>query len=202
MGLEAQCSAKFDGKTCTGRAHLDTAELQFRGDFSLRIPFKQIESFEARSGKLRIKFPEGTAIFELGSQAEKWALKIRYPKSVIDKLGVKAGFKVSVLGIDDDSFRRQLRERTGDISESKAAKESDLIFFAVNNLKLLGKLKTLRSALKKNGGIWAIWPKGQAYIKEDMVRAAALEQDLVDVKVVSFSDTHSALKLVIPLAKR
>jgi len=34
------------------------------------------------------------------------------------------------------------------------------------------------------------------------VRLAAKKVGLVDVKVVSFSDTHSALKLVIPLTKR
>ena len=37
---------------------------------------------------------------------------------------------------------------------------------------------------------------------EDDVRAAAFEADLVDVKVIAFSETLSALKLVIPLAKR
>jgi hypothetical protein len=50
--------------------------------------------------------------------------------------------------------------------------------------------------------IWAIWPKGQKHIKEDMIRAAALEQDLVDVKVIAFSEALSGLKLVIPLARR
>ncbi|MGH7492994.1 MAG: DUF3052 family protein [bacterium] len=202
MGLEALCRASFDGKISKGKAHLETAELQFRGDFSLKIPFKQIESFEAKSGKLRIQFPEGTVIFELGPQAEKWALKIRYPRSVIDKLGVKPGLRVSVLGIQDENFRQQLCDRTEDVFETKVANESDLIFFAADKVNALSKLKTLRCALKKNGGIWVIWPKGQAHIKEDMVRAAALAQGLVDVKVVSFSNTHSGLKLVIPLAKR
>lgn len=202
MGLEAICRASFDGKTSAGKAHLDATELRFRGDFVLKIPFSQIESFAAKDGKLKVKFPAGAAVLELGPEAEKWALKIRYPKSVIDKLGVKPGLKVSVLGIADEDFWRQLRMRTEDISKDKAAKDSDLIFFAVDNVKLLDKLKMLHSALKKNGGIWAIWPKGQSHIKEDMVRAAAVEQGLVDVKVVSFSDTHSALKLVIPLARR
>jgi len=34
------------------------------------------------------------------------------------------------------------------------------------------------------------------------VIAAAKEAGLVDVKVVRFSDTHTALKLVIPVARR
>ena len=37
---------------------------------------------------------------------------------------------------------------------------------------------------------------------QDQVRAAAKAAGLTDVKVVAFSATHSALKLVIPLAAR
>ncbi len=35
-----------------------------------------------------------------------------------------------------------------------------------------------------------------------MIRAAAIEHGLVDVKVVAFSERLSGLKLVIPLARR
>jgi hypothetical protein len=39
-------------------------------------------------------------------------------------------------------------------------------------------------------------------LKDVEVMAAAREAGLVDNKVVSFSDTHTALKLVIPKAQR
>jgi hypothetical protein len=44
--------------------------------------------------------------------------------------------------------------------------------------------------------------EGRKELTEDHVRAAAKKSGLVDVKVVAFSATHSALKLVIPLARR
>jgi hypothetical protein len=47
-----------------------------------------------------------------------------------------------------------------------------------------------------------LWPKGRKELREDDVRAAAKAQGLVDVKVMSFSATLSALKLVIPVALR
>ena len=47
-----------------------------------------------------------------------------------------------------------------------------------------------------------MWPKGRPELREDDIRRAALAIDLVDVKVAAFSATHSALKLVIPVAKR
>jgi hypothetical protein len=39
-------------------------------------------------------------------------------------------------------------------------------------------------------------------LKETDVIAAARDAGLVDIKVVKFSETHSALKLVIPLSRR
>jgi hypothetical protein len=202
MGLEAKCTAQFNKKTSEGKAHLDTNALTFRGEFKLDIPLQSVTEVEAKRGELHVEFAEGLAKFALGKQAEAWALKIRYPKSLIDKLGVKPGQKVSVLGIADQNFARQLRERTPDISSNKAARDSDWIFFGVNEAKALTRLAALRQAIKPGGAIWVIWPKGQAHLKEDAVRAAALANDLVDVKVASFSETHSGLKLMIPRAKR
>jgi len=202
MGLEATCKARYGKQASDGKAHLDTSALSFRGAFKLDIPLADIKAYEAKQGRLRIKFSEGVVLFDLGKEAEKWALKIRYPKSLIDKLGVKPGQKVSVLGITEESFWQQLEERTQNISKARAAKNSDWIFFGVNEAKALNRLATLREAIQKDGAIWVIWPKGQGHLKEDMVRATALSMDLVDVKVVSFSETHSGLKLVIPKAKR
>ena len=39
-------------------------------------------------------------------------------------------------------------------------------------------------------------------IRESDVMAAAKAAGLVDIKNASFSETHSALKLVVPVAKR
>ncbi len=202
MGLEATCKAQFGKKSSEGKAHLDGNALTFRGEFKLEIPLKSVKEVAAQRGELQVEFAEGLAKFALGKQAEAWALKIRYPKNLIDKLGVKPGQKVSVLGIADKSFARQLQERTQSISTGKAAKDSDWIFFGVNEAKALNRLAALRETIKRDGAIWVVWPKGQTHIKEDMVRAAALTRELVDVKVVSFSETHSGLKLMIPKAKR
>jgi hypothetical protein len=50
--------------------------------------------------------------------------------------------------------------------------------------------------------LWIVFPKGQKHITEDDVLAAGRKAGLKDVKVVGFSSTHTALKVVIPLSKR
>ena len=56
--------------------------------------------------------------------------------------------------------------------------------------------------LKANGALWVIRPKGRPEIPESAVMAAGKAAGLVDVKVVSFSPTHTAEKFVIPISKR
>jgi hypothetical protein len=202
MGQEAACKARFGGKVSAGKALLETDALIFRGEFRLSIPLKSIQSVEAADGLLRVTSPEGTAVFELGPQAEKWAHKIRNPRSLADKLDVKPGVRVSLCGVGDANFREQLKARTSDITEGKPAKESDLIFLQAEAVKDLAKLRSLESSLKRNGAIWVVYPKGKKDITEIGVLQAGKQAGLVDIKVARFSDTHTALKFVIPVARR
>jgi hypothetical protein len=131
------------------------------------------------------------------------APQVGYSKrSRLDKLGVKPGMRVAVLGVEDRFIMKELRERTEDIVVSRARKDTDMILFGVDGISKLKRLTALQNSIKRNGMIWAIWPKGQAHIKEDMIRRAAIEQGLVDIKVIAFSESLSGLKLVIPVAKR
>jgi hypothetical protein len=202
MGLEARCRVRFEGQESDGDARLESADLWFRGRFRLRIPFDQVRSAEARGGRLEVRFAESLAVFELGRDAERWALKIRYPRGLLDKLGVKPGARVSVLGLDDPDFLGKLAERSADVSR-RPRKATDLVFWAPRSRhELAAKLRALRGSLKPDGGVWVVWPKGKKELREDDVRAAGQAAGLVDVKVVSFSDLLSGLKMVIPVARR
>ena len=94
-----------------------------------------------------------------------------------------------------------LEDRTSDITEGKAAKESDLIFYGAELGKDLTKLPTLRKSLKPKGAIWVVYPKGQDQITEVGVIQAGRQAGLVDIKVARFSETHTALKFVIPVGQ-
>jgi hypothetical protein len=123
-------------------------------------------------------------------------------RSRLDKLGVKPDMRVTLVGLEDAEFRRELRARTTDVAEGRPRQATDMILFAVEGPAPLKRLATLQRTIRRDGAIWVVWPKGQTRIKEDMIRAAAIAQGLVDVKVIAFSETLSGLKLVIPLARR
>ena len=202
MGSQAECAVKFGGRVAKGKAHLESDALIFRGDFRLALPFKSLTAVEAEDGELRLTFPEGTAIFELGALAEKWAAKIRQPKSLLDKLGIKPDSQVALVGLRDESFRKQLRERTRHVGTGPPRTELDTIFLEAGAKDDLKKLERLQTFLKRDGSLWVVWPKGREELKETDIIAAAKDAGLVDTKVVKFSESHGALKLVIPLSRR
>ena len=203
MGAEAICTAQFRGKTASGKARLETDVLQFRGgDLRLTIPFAEISTITARGHSLMVTFPDGTASFELGPAAVKWAEKIRNPPSRLQKLGVKSGQSVALVNLDDEQLARQLESAGAVVIRGRATKNSDMIFYGASSESDLAHFKRLRKLLQPAGALWVIRPKGRPEISERSVLAAGKAAGLVDVKVVGFSATHTAEKFVIPLVKR
>jgi hypothetical protein len=119
-----------------------------------------------------------------------------------DKLGIKAGQRISVMGVESAEFLVELATRVPDYSGGKLVKGADLIFFSAEARKDLERLEFLAKAIQSKGAIWVVYPKGQKHIREIDVITAAKSAGLVDNKVCSFSTTHTALRLCIPIAKR
>jgi len=115
------------------------------------------------------------------------------PPSFISGNNLKCNF----LALSMSSARR-----TWDISNGSVKKDSDFIFVLVEHRKDLDRLKSLQGSIRMNGAIWVVTPRGKPQIKQTDVITAARKADLVDRKVVRFSETHTALKLVIPLNRR
>ncbi|MGQ0649113.1 MAG: DUF3052 domain-containing protein [Gemmatimonadaceae bacterium] len=186
-----------------GRALLETDHVLFRAeDERVKVPLSAIRTVKAEDGVLQLTTPDGTISLEPGAAAARWLDRIRNPRSLLDKLGVKSGMRVAVINVEDAGFDTRLRARTSDV-HATAKPATDVIFFGAESAGELGKLATLRCALVPNGAIWVVHRKGRAATLRDVdVFAAAKRAGLVDNKVASFSDTHTAERLVIPVASR
>jgi hypothetical protein len=66
----------------------------------------------------------------------------------------------------------------------------------------LAALPSLVPWIARDGAVWTIRRKGRRDLTEADVRAAGKAAGLVDVKVVRFSDSHTAEKFVIPVSAR
>jgi hypothetical protein len=123
-------------------------------------------------------------------------------RSLVEKLGVKPESRVSLLGMDDVGFLEELRAAGADLAVGRRRKQSDLIFLGVESMRDLGKIRGLEPSMASDGAVWVVYPKGRKDLRETDVIAAGVAAGLVDNKVVRFSDTHTALRFVIPVARR
>ena len=202
MGRELQCRAKIGGKWTEGKALLETTEIIFRGEPRLKIPLASVTSAATRNGNLQIMWGSESAIFEIGEQSEKWAHAILHPKSTGDKLGLKPGLTISSIGMPLDTTMSDAKKVAAKFGESKPIPNSDAIFLGAATASDLAKASKLLATLAPNGALWIVYPKGRKEITELQVLESGRALGLYDVKVVSYSATHTALKFVRPKDKR
>jgi len=204
MGRERDVEAEWNGRRSHGRAEIESTELRFRGEFRLTVPFADVFAVSAGGTRLLIDLPGGSGSFDLGDreEAERWAERVRNPPSLLHKLGVVPEMRVSVVGLHDPGFLAELRNAGADVS-TRLRSASDLVFVLVEQCEDIGtRLARIEPSLNGDGAVWVLWPKGRPELRETDIIAAGPGAGLVDVKVVRFSERLSALKLVIPLARR
>jgi hypothetical protein len=125
------------------------------------------------------------------------------PKPLLDKLGVPLEGRIVVIGLDDDGFRGLLAERGVDVSAGRPDARTDAVFLGADSLDGLAPLPDLAAAIRPDAAIWIVSRKGRAAtLRYEQLLGVAKAAGLVDNKVVAFSDTHTALRFVIPRALR
>jgi hypothetical protein len=197
MGQELECKARIQRQAMIkGRAQLETDFVLFRGPLRFKVSFGELTGVKAEGGVLKLEFAGGPAELELGAAAEKWARKILNPPSLMDKLGVKAGLTVRLIGEFDEfepDFGKQIAERK---AVAVAKGKCDLLFLAAGGSTELDRIRKLRANLKPGGALWVVYPKGVPDIREVEVIQAGRAAGMKDVKVARFSATHTGLKFV------
>jgi hypothetical protein len=129
------------------------------------------------------------------------------------KLGIKPGHRVAVVHAPP-GFAAMLGELPDDVAVLDSLEDSadgaaglDLVlFFTTSAGELRARYRSLSDAIKPAGMVWVAWPKRASGVRtdltEDGVRAVALENGMVDVKVCAIDETWSGLKLVYRLKDR
>jgi hypothetical protein len=202
VGLEAKCQLRVGRAIHEGKALLETDELLFRGDVRLKIPLTSIKSVTAADGVLRVDHADGRAAFSLGPAADRWAERIRSPRTLIDKLDIKPGAVVSVFGVTDAAFLEQLAARTTNVSLGKLNAKSAVILLAVEKPKDIDKIQRIAEKMPRAAMLWVVHPKGVTGVKDTDIFAACDTAGLTYTKVARFSATHTAEKLVVPVSMR
>lgn len=207
MGYETKCKTRVTDaaglvREADATVLLETDDLIVRGDARVKIPRSAIQHVATRGGVLTVTAPQATVRMTLGAEAAaKWMKKIQEPpKRLIDKLDVKPGATVWLLGVDDDTLIAQLRERTAHVTQGSTAASCDVVFVGVESEKDLDRIARAMKAMTDSGAIWVIHRKGPTGVADTAIFAKATSLGLTYTKVARVSDTHTAEKLVRPVA--
>ena len=194
MGQELDCTMHYKRRSLAGRAQLETDFLLFRGEERLKILLKDLTAVKAADGVLKLEFSGGPASFDLGKAAQKWADKILHPPSRLDKLGVREGTVVGLVGDFEPDFLAELKARGAAVADR--SDKPELVCYAARKTADLTRVGKLAAALPPKGALWVVYPKGGVGIREIEVIEAGRTAGMKDVKVAAFSSTHTALKFV------
>jgi hypothetical protein len=122
-------------------------------------------------------------------------------RPLVDKLGIKAGTTIVVLGAPRSYPSILGAQPEGVTFRSRLSASAEFIhYFARQRTILQAEFPRLSRALIDEGTLWISWPKRTSGVETDLdenvVREIGLGHGLVDVKVCAVDEVWSGLKFV------
>lgn len=207
MGLELTGSVtlRATGKAAqSGEAKvlLESDELILRGAVKAKIPRRDVTGATAKAGVVTVHYTGGSLALTLGDDAARFVKKLQEaPKSRLEKMGITAGSRVVVMAVNDGELAEELASLGVTVS-GRAGKQEAMIVVGVSAASDLDRLSGIATSLAPTGTLWVVHPKGTAGVKDTDIFAEARRVGLTYTKVVKFSETHSAERLVVPKSAR
>jgi len=125
-------------------------------------------------------------------------------RDVTDKLGLKPGQAVRVVGKGDKALLARAREKIGRKLANEATPAEVILYWPKTIEEITPTLSKLRAEIAPNGGIWVITAKrnkqsasGMPYLNQDALIPLGLAAGLVDNKTCSISESESGMRFVI-----
>ena len=123
---------------------------------------------------------------------------------MVDKLGVKPGHAVALVGASDPHLQARILERTGREPAAPDEPADVVLVWTDASTDAVSTLRHWKPKIEPNGGIWLLTPKRTqpGYVDQAELIAAGKQAGVVDNKICSVSETTSAMRFVIRKADR
>jgi len=129
-------------------------------------------------------------------------------RDITDKLGLKPGHAVKVVGRGDPELLKRAREKIGR-GFMKTGLADVVLYWPKTIGEITPTLAELRHAIVENGGIWVFTAKrgqrsasGMEYFNQTDLISLGLAAGLVDNKTCSVSEPESGMRFVIRVKDR
>ena len=125
-------------------------------------------------------------------------------RDITDKLGLKPGFAVRIVGKGDKALLVRVREKIGRKLVKDGTPTEVILYWPKTAEEITATLAELRGAIVPSGGIWVITAKkncrsasGMEYLNQTDLIPLGLAAGLVDNKTCSVSESESGMRFVI-----
>lgn len=205
MGLESRCAVRVDDGSveradADARVELEGDALIVRGPARVRVPRSDITELVARDGVLTVTHAGGALHLSLGDAAEKWRAKIlEGPRTRAQKLGVRPGMLVTLVGVGDPTIGREIVDAGGVLIDEHlrdATQPVDLLLLELASAADLALIARYAPAIG-NGAMWVVHPNGVPELTDTRIFSAAESPGLVSTRTMSFSTGMSAERLSV-----
>ena len=200
MGREALIEYAVGRERAHVRAHLDSFALELSGGKKLRLPLSEVKTATVEGDLLRVTAGDARFTLRLGAkEAASWAKKILHPPTLADKLGVKSGLTIALVGERIAEIDAAVAA-AANVKHAAAPTTSNLATadIAAVTLSPARAEKQIAAAAKKIGAktaLWLVYRKGIRPNGDDIIRFARAA-GLKDTKVSRISETHAALRFI------
>jgi hypothetical protein len=118
---------------------------------------------------------------------------------LLDKLGVKAGSRVALIGAPRGFAEWLPALPEGATLRQRGDAEADVILLFLRSRQDLPSIQDAIGRMPPQGGmLWTVWPKKTSSIASDLsenvIRDAGLSAGIVDTKVCAIDETWSGLR--------
>ncbi|MBI1801604.1 MAG: DUF3052 family protein [Chloroflexi bacterium] len=125
-------------------------------------------------------------------------------RDVTDKLGLKPGQTVRVVGAGSHPLLDKIRGRTGKRFCGAYSTADVVLYWPRSGDEVASTLQTLKETIAPDGGIWVISakrgkdiPNHRPYLPDTVLIPLGLSAGLVDNKICSISEVETAMRFVI-----
>jgi anaerobic selenocysteine-containing dehydrogenase len=120
-------------------------------------------------------------------------------RDVTDKLGIKEGDAVRIVGRADANLVARVEMKTGRAPVRASSKANVILYWPRSSDEVTTALSKLKTKIVPEGGIWVISAKkgGEPYLPDKILIPLGLAAGLVDNKICSISDAQTAMRFVI-----
>jgi hypothetical protein len=201
MGREVVCSITRGDQTFSAKVLLEGEAILVRGPNRFVLALDQIASVQVMGDRLGVITADKQGIsFALGArEAALWFRKITAPSTRLDKLGIRAGTRVTVIDVSDPAFMDELNQVNAVPSDLAV---SDIVLVSVIKAADLGRIAVTAAGMRRSADLWVIRRRGKiGAVPEADVMAAGKALGLSLSKTMRFSDSETAERFTWPKIK-